>query len=150
MIGLGIHRNGSARRNCKFLVSALESVAIQNRCDCFERLLHSCPSCAAYASRRGIIFDFRSRRVTLRSNADLNWEASRLRIDSIKTGLRFCLIFPEPRPLLDAAFEAAPESVARAFEPHCGAPLFADDRGALGAGDCRDNQPRFVTTKSRW
>ena len=37
--------------------------------------------------------------------SDVQWSDDRLRIDSVKTGLRFCPIFPELRPLLDAAWE---------------------------------------------
>ena len=40
---------------------------------------------------------------------DVDWAAGRLRIDSVKTGLRFCPIFPELLPILDAAYEAAPD-----------------------------------------
>lgn len=40
--------------------------------------------------------------------SDVQWDAGRLRIDSVKTGLRFCPIFPNLRPLLDAAREIAP------------------------------------------
>jgi len=35
--------------------------------------------------------------------SDVQWDANRLRIDSTKTGLRFCPIFPELRPILEAA-----------------------------------------------
>ncbi len=35
--------------------------------------------------------------------SDVLWDQDRLRIDSTKTGLRFCPIFPELRPLLEAA-----------------------------------------------
>ena len=40
---------------------------------------------------------------------DVLWEQSRLRIRSPKTGLRFCPIFPELLPILEAAFDVAPE-----------------------------------------
>ena len=36
-------------------------------------------------------------------------DQERIRIDSVKTGLRFCPIFPELRPLLEAAFDSARE-----------------------------------------
>ena len=36
------------------------------------------------------------------------WDTNRLRIESPKTGLRFCPIFPELKPLLEAAYDAAP------------------------------------------
>lgn len=39
---------------------------------------------------------------------DVDWESSKLRVDSVKTGLRWCPIFPELRPLLDQAFSEAP------------------------------------------
>ncbi|MEI8213632.1 MAG: phage integrase SAM-like domain-containing protein [Planctomycetota bacterium] len=41
--------------------------------------------------------------------ADVDLAAGRLRIDSVKTGLRFCPIFPELRPLIEAARYLAPE-----------------------------------------
>ena len=41
--------------------------------------------------------------------SDVLWDSRRLRIESPKTGLRFCPIFPELAPLLDAAFADAPE-----------------------------------------
>ena len=47
--------------------------------------------------------------VTALTWADVLWDENRLRINSRKTGLRFCPIFPELRPLLEAAFDAAPE-----------------------------------------
>ena len=41
--------------------------------------------------------------------SDILWDEERIRIDSVKTGLRFCPIFPELPPLLEAAFDDAPE-----------------------------------------
>ncbi len=41
--------------------------------------------------------------------SDVLWEQKKLRIDSPKTGLRFCPIFPELAPILEAAFDAAPD-----------------------------------------
>lgn len=38
---------------------------------------------------------------------DIDWETERLRIDSVKTGLRFCPMFPELRVALSEAFELA-------------------------------------------
>lgn len=40
---------------------------------------------------------------------DVDWAAGRLRIESPKTGLRFCPLFPEIRAALAEAFEAAPD-----------------------------------------
>lgn len=40
---------------------------------------------------------------------DVDWAAGKLRIDSPKTGLRFCPIFPEVRTVLDEADELAPD-----------------------------------------
>lgn len=40
--------------------------------------------------------------------SDVLWDVSRLRIDSPKTGLRFCPIFPEVLPILESAFDDAP------------------------------------------
>ena len=39
--------------------------------------------------------------------SDVLWDKNRLRIESSKTGLRFCPIFPELRPILEGAFDAA-------------------------------------------
>ncbi len=41
--------------------------------------------------------------------SDIQWDEQRLRIDSRKTGLRFAPIIPPLRPLLDVAWDAAPE-----------------------------------------
>lgn len=38
---------------------------------------------------------------------DIDWERGRLRIDSVKTGLRSCPLFPEVRAVLAEAFERA-------------------------------------------
>ena len=40
--------------------------------------------------------------------SDILWAENKIRIDSPKTGLRFCALFPEIRPILERAFEAAP------------------------------------------
>jgi integrase len=40
---------------------------------------------------------------------DVDWERSKFRVDSPKTGVRWVPIFPELKPYLDEAFEAAPE-----------------------------------------
>jgi integrase len=52
--------------------------------------------------------------------ADVDWAAGRLRIDSVKTGLRYCPIFPELRPLLDAAFDAAPDRAVHCIQRYRG------------------------------
>ena len=41
--------------------------------------------------------------------SDVLWDQKKLRIDAPKTGLRFCPIFPELAPILEAAFDAAPD-----------------------------------------
>ena len=41
--------------------------------------------------------------------SDVLWDQEKLRIDSPKTGVQFCPIFPELAPILEAAFDAAPE-----------------------------------------
>ena len=41
--------------------------------------------------------------------SDVNWEAGKLRIDSVKTGLRFCPLFPEIREALGESRELAPD-----------------------------------------
>lgn len=40
---------------------------------------------------------------------DIDWDVGRLRIDSPKTGLRFCPLFPELRVVLSEAFDLAPD-----------------------------------------
>jgi len=41
--------------------------------------------------------------------SDILWAENKIRIDAPKTGLRFCALFPEIRPILEQAFEAAPD-----------------------------------------
>lgn len=41
--------------------------------------------------------------------SDILWAENKIRIDSPKTGLRFCALFPEIRPILEVAFDSAPE-----------------------------------------
>ena len=41
--------------------------------------------------------------------SDVLWDKNRLRIESSKTGLRFCPVFPELRPVLEKAFHDAPD-----------------------------------------
>ncbi|WP_162006877.1 tyrosine-type recombinase/integrase [Roseimaritima sediminicola] len=50
--------------------------------------------------------------------SDIDWEAGRIRIDSPKTGLRFCPLWPALRPLLDAAWDAAPEGAKYVIGRH--------------------------------
>lgn len=52
--------------------------------------------------------------------SDVNWSENRLRIDSVKTGLRYCPIFPELRPLLDAAYNEAPEGAIHCIRRYRG------------------------------
>ena len=40
---------------------------------------------------------------------DVDWAEGRLRIDSTKTGLRFCPLFPELRAVMAEAQEVAPD-----------------------------------------
>ena len=46
--------------------------------------------------------------------SDVLWDQTRLRIDSPKTGLRFCPIFPELLPILEQAFDEAADGAV-----HC-------------------------------
>ncbi len=48
--------------------------------------------------------------------ADILWDVNRLRIQSPKTGLRFCPIFPELLPFLRASFESAPDGATRCIQ----------------------------------
>ena len=41
--------------------------------------------------------------------SDIIWDKDKIRIDSPKTGLRFCPLFPELRPILDRAHFEAPD-----------------------------------------
>ena len=41
--------------------------------------------------------------------SDILWDVGKLRIDSPKTGLRFTPLWPELRPILEAAYDDAPE-----------------------------------------
>lgn len=45
--------------------------------------------------------------------SDILWDRDQIRIDSPKTGLRFCPIFPELKPFLDSAFDNAPDGTVR-------------------------------------
>lgn len=45
--------------------------------------------------------------------ADILWDSGKLKINSPKTGLRHCPIFAEFKPILEAAFDAAPEGSVR-------------------------------------
>jgi integrase len=51
--------------------------------------------------------------------SDIQWDQNRMRIDSKKTGLRFCPIFPEVLPLLQDAFEGAREGAIYVFPTRC-------------------------------
>lgn len=44
---------------------------------------------------------------------DVQWDVGKLRIDSPKTGVRYCPIFPELLPLLRESFDAAPDGTLR-------------------------------------
>ena len=47
---------------------------------------------------------------------DILWDVGKLRIDSPKTGLRYCPIFPEVKQILRDAQEAAPDGSTRCLE----------------------------------
>ncbi|MBX3419288.1 MAG: site-specific integrase [Pirellulaceae bacterium] len=53
--------------------------------------------------------------------SDVDWDAGRLRIDSPKTGLRFCPMFPELRVALSEAWEVAPDGAVYVIERYRGA-----------------------------
>ncbi|WP_350494717.1 tyrosine-type recombinase/integrase [Roseiconus lacunae] len=50
--------------------------------------------------------------------SDIDWAENRLRVDSTKTGLRFTPISPSLRPLLDAAWDAAPSGAKYVIGRH--------------------------------
>ena len=52
--------------------------------------------------------------------SDIDWDAGRIRIDSTKTGLRFCPLWPRLRPLLDAQWDAAAEGTQYVVTRHRG------------------------------
>ena len=52
---------------------------------------------------------------------DVDWRAGRMRIESVKTGLRYCPIFPELRPILEEAFDMAPEGSLHCVRGYRGA-----------------------------
>ena len=52
--------------------------------------------------------------------SDVDLVEGRLRIDSVKTGLRFCPVFPELRPLLEAAKYIAPDSTVHVVRRYRG------------------------------
>ena len=51
---------------------------------------------------------------------DVLWDKERIRIDSVKTGLRFSPIFPELKPLLGKAYDDAPEGAVYVAGPYGG------------------------------
>ncbi|GIW96970.1 MAG: hypothetical protein KatS3mg111_0303 [Pirellulaceae bacterium] len=51
---------------------------------------------------------------------DVDWDTGRMRIDSPKTGLRFCPLFPIVRDVLSEAWEAAPEGATHVIERYQG------------------------------
>lgn len=51
---------------------------------------------------------------------DVDWDTGRIRIDSTKTGLRFCPLFPELRAVLSEAFDAAPDGAVYFVERYRG------------------------------
>jgi integrase len=53
--------------------------------------------------------------------SDVDWDKGRLRIDSPKTGLRFCPMFAELRTALSDAWELAPEGAIYVIERYRGA-----------------------------
>ena len=52
--------------------------------------------------------------------SDVLWDSNRLRIDSPKTGLRFCPTFPELMPILENAFDDAPDGAVYCVERYRG------------------------------
>jgi integrase len=54
--------------------------------------------------------------------ADVDWAAGKLRIDSPKTGLRFCPLFPELRAVLSTAFELADDGAVYVVAKYRGGP----------------------------
>ena len=76
----------------------------------FETVLGQCPDhdwrmVLAFARLAGM----RRCEITTIKWSDVLWDKNRLRIDSPKTGLRFCPLFPELRPIVEKAFDYAVE-----------------------------------------
>ncbi len=75
--------------------------------------------------------------------SNIDWDAGRIRIDSPKTGLRFCPLFPEVRTVLSEAFELASDDAVYVIERDRGAenPRTQFERILSRAGVERCTQP---------
>ena len=88
-----------------------------------KQVLQACPShdwkvvfaLARYAGMRSP-----SETLSLRWD-DINWEQGRIRVDSVKTGLRTCPLFAELRPILRSAYDARLEGATLVVASYRGA-----------------------------
>ncbi|GAA4455378.1 tyrosine-type recombinase/integrase [Novipirellula rosea] len=91
---------GEVNRDRDHYVSRADAAKILEKCDTEWALIFGL---CRYAG-----FRCPSEVTTLRWS-DIQWDDNRLRIDSPKTGLRFCPLFPELRPILETAATEAGE-----------------------------------------
>ncbi len=81
--------------------------------------------------------------------SDVLWDVSRLRIDSPKTGLRFCPIFPEVLPILEAAFDDAPAGATFCVQRYrAGANPGTQMQRIITAAGCKPWEKTFQNLRS--
>ncbi len=73
--------------------------------------------------------------------SDVDWERGRMRVDSVKTGLRFCPIFPELRPILEEAWN---EAAARSQTKQPARDSFVVSRYRDSAANLRTHMLRLI------
>jgi len=96
--GKGYKLGGEVNRDRDHYVTRAEATAILEQCDTEWAMIFGLCRFAGFRCPTEV--------VALKWT-DVQWAEERLQIDSKKTGLRFCPIFPELRPLLDAGWELA-------------------------------------------
>tara|TARA_R110002073_G_scaffold332412_2_gene518469 strand:- start:14008 stop:15270 length:1263 start_codon:yes stop_codon:yes gene_type:complete len=91
---------GEVNRDRDHYISRSDAVKILKKCDTEWAMIFSLCRFAGFRCPTEI---------TALRWSDIQWDENRLRIDSKKTGLRFCPIFPALRPYLEAALNEASE-----------------------------------------
>ena len=107
--GTGYGIGGEVCRDRDHYITRTDAVAILGHCDTEWALIFGLCRFAGFRCPTEVIG---------LKWSDVQWAENRLRVESQKTGLRFCPIFPELRPLLDAAWEAAPEGATFCIGRH--------------------------------
>ena len=82
---------------------------------------------------------------------DILWDENRIRIDSVKTGLRFCPMFPELQPLLETAFDDAPDGAVYCVGRYGGKGsrnLATNLKRIIGRAGCKPWPKTFVNLRS--